>query len=152
MHLAQLNIAKAKVSLEEPLMKDFVDNLDPVNTTAEKSEGFIWRLQDESGDATSIHLFDDPLIITNMSVWADTESLKKFMFMTHHLEFLQRKEEWFDKLSSANQVLWWVPKGHIPSLEEGKSRLLHLEQHGESSYAFTFRSKFTPHDLEQAIS
>ena len=46
MHLAQLNIAKAKAPLDSPLLQDFVDNLDRINGIAEQSAGFIWRLQD----------------------------------------------------------------------------------------------------------
>ncbi len=53
MYLAQLNIAKAKAPMEDPLLKEFVDNLEPINQLAEQSPGFIWRLQDESGAATS---------------------------------------------------------------------------------------------------
>ncbi len=59
MHLAQLNIAKAKYSLEAPEIKEFVDNLKLINALAESSCGFIWRLKDESGDATAIQAFSD---------------------------------------------------------------------------------------------
>ena len=147
MHLAQLNIAKAKASLEDPLMKEFMDNLDPINAIADASLGFIWRLQDEEGDATSIQAFDDPNMILNMSVWESIEALKDFLFKTHHLGFLKRKEEWFEKLSEANHVLWWIPIGHEPSVEEAKERLLHLQTNGESAFAFTFRSNFNYSDL-----
>ena len=140
-NLAQINIAKAKTDLDSVLMREFVGNLEPVNALADNSPGFVWRLQDDSGDATSIQLFDDPLIIINMSVWQDIQSLKDFMFKTHHLEFLQRKDEWFNKLAEANHAMWFVQPGHIPSVEEGKQRLFHLRENGESEYAFTFRSK-----------
>ena len=140
MHLAQLNIAKAKAPLDDPLMQEFMDNLDPINAIAESSSGFIWRLKDESGDATSIQVFDDPSLIVNMSVWESIESLKDFMFKTHHLDFLKRKNEWFEKIAEANHVLWWVPAGHEPNVIEAKERLLHLREQGESDHAFTFRS------------
>ena len=83
MHLAQLNIARAKYSLDAPEIKDFVDNLDVVNATAEQSEGFVWRLKDESGDATSIQAFDDASLLINMSVWTSPDSLKDFMVRAH---------------------------------------------------------------------
>ena len=148
MHLAQLNIAKAKASLDDPLMKEFMDNLDPINAIADASQGFIWRLQDEEGDATSIQAFDDPNMIVNMSVWESIEALKDFLFKTHHLEFLKRKEEWFEKLSEANHVMWWIPIEHEPSVEEAKERLLYLKVNGESPYSFTFRSNFNYADLD----
>lgn len=143
MYLAQLNIAKAKYALDAPEIKEFVDNLDVVNTIAEQSEGFIWRLQDESGDATSILVFDDPDLLINMSVWKDADALKNFMFRTHHRDFMRRKSEWFEKLSQDSYVLWWVPKGVTPSVEEAIERLLHLRENGDTPYAFTFKSNFS---------
>ena len=139
MQLAQLNIARTKAAMDEPLMKEFVDNLAPINAIAESSQGFVWRLQDESGDATSIQAFDDPSLIVNMSVWESVEALKGFIFKTHHIDFLKRKSEWFDRLEQANYVLWWVPEGYRPDVEEGKERLMHLRKHGESAYAFSFK-------------
>ncbi|MEL7478049.1 MAG: DUF3291 domain-containing protein [Pseudomonadota bacterium] len=147
MHLAQLNIARAKYPLDAPEIKDFVDNLDVVNATAEQSEGFVWRLKDESGDATSIQAFDDPSLLINMSVWTCPDSLKDFMFRTHHRDFMRRKGEWFEKLNEDSYVLWWIEEGHIPTTEEAKARLQHLREHGDSPYAFTFKANFTPDDL-----
>ena len=85
MHLAQLNIGKVRFNLESPEMADFVNNLDPINAIAEQSPGFIWRLKDESGDANNIEVENNPDIIVNMSVWESVESLKNFMFKTHHM-------------------------------------------------------------------
>ena len=142
MQLAQLNIAHAKYSMDATEIKDFVDNLELVNRIAEASEGFVWRLQDESGDATNIKLFDDPNMIINLSVWQSVESLKHFMFKTHHRDFMRRKSEWFYALSEASYVLWWIEDGHIPSPQEGLERLQHLRENGESPYAFSFKLKF----------
>lgn len=141
MHIAQLNIARARQELDQPLMKEFVDNLEPINGIADASPGFVWRLQDESGDATSIQLFDDPLVIVNMSVWESIGALKNFLFKTHHLEFLKRREEWFEKLDVSSHVLWRIEPGHIPGLEEARSRLEQLRTNGESGHAFSFRGK-----------
>jgi len=147
MHLAQLNIAKAKYSLEAPEIKEFVDNLEPVNKLAESSSGFIWRLQDESGDATSITAFSDPDIIVNMSVWDSIESLKNFMFRTHHRDFLRRKKEWFHQIPDDSYVLWWVPKNHIPTLQEAVEKLEFLRRNGDTPYAFTFKSNFSAQEF-----
>lgn len=142
MKLAQLNIAKARYPLDSLELKDFVDNLDSINRLAERSDGFIWRLKDDSGDATSIKAFSDPDMLVNMSVWESVEALKDFMFRTHHRDFMRRKSEWFYPLAEDTYVLWWVPDGYIPTVEEAKSRLLYLRQHADSPHAFTFRRPF----------
>lgn len=142
MNLAQLNIAKAKYPLDAPEIKEFVDNLEPINQLAERSEGFVWRLKDDSGDATSMSVFTDPNLIVNMSMWSSVDALKHFMFKTHHKDFLSRKKQWFDDMAEHNYVLWWVPVDHIPSIEEAEEKLLHLRQYGETVQAFTFKKTF----------
>ncbi|MCX2789260.1 MULTISPECIES: DUF3291 domain-containing protein [Vibrio] len=147
MKLAQLNIALSKYPLDAPEIKDFVDNLDLVNGIAEQSEGFVWRLKDESGDATSIKLFDDPNMIINMSVWDNVDVLKNFMFRTHHRDFMRRKNEWFHRLVEDTYVLWWIEDNHIPTAEEALARLQYLCENGDTPYAFTFKANFTSNDL-----
>ena len=128
MKLAQINIALAKYPLDAPEIKEFVDNLELVNGIAESSEGFVWRLKDESGDATNIQAFDDPNMIVNMSVWDSVDSLKNFMFRTHHRDFMRRKGDWFHRLPEDTYVLWWIEEDHIPTLEEAIERLEHLRE------------------------
>ncbi|MEZ8412904.1 DUF3291 domain-containing protein [Vibrio splendidus] len=143
MKLAQLNIAQAKHPLDAPEIKEFVDNLELVNGIAESSEGFVWRLKDESGDATNIQAFEDPNMIVNMSVWDSVDSLKNFMFRTHHRDFMRRKGDWFHRLPEDTYVLWWIEEDHIPTLEEAIERLEHLREIGDTPYAFTFKTNFT---------
>ena len=143
MKLAQLNIALAKYPLDAPEIKEFVDNLELVNGIAESSEGFVWRLKDESGDATNIQAFDDPNMIVNMSVWDSVDSLKNFMFRTHHRDFMRRKGDWFHRLPEDTYVLWWIEADHIPTLDEAIERLEHLREIGDTPYAFTFKTNFT---------
>ncbi|EAP96380.1 MULTISPECIES: DUF3291 domain-containing protein [Vibrio] len=143
MKLAQLNIALAKYPLDAPEIKEFVDNLELVNGIAESSEGFVWRLKDESGDATNIQAFDDPNMIVNMSVWDSVDSLKNFMFRTHHRDFMRRKGDWFHRLPEDTYVLWWIEEDDIPTLEEAIERLEHLREVGDTPYAFTFKTNFT---------
>ncbi|MYM58338.1 DUF3291 domain-containing protein [Vibrio sp. OCN044] len=147
MKLAQLNIAHAKYPLDHPSIKDFIDNLEIVNAIAEQSEGFIWRLKDDSGDATSIQLFDDPNIIVNMSVWETADSLKDFMFRTIHRDFMRRKKEWFHQVAEDTYVLWWIEDGYIPTPQEAIERLDHLRTNGDTPFAFTFKTNFTAADL-----
>lgn len=143
MHLAQLNIAHAIAPMDSPIMADFVNNTDRINALAEKSPGFIWRLTDDQGEnAYSIQVFDDPAMLTNMSVWKDRESLFNYVYSTDHVEIFKRKKEWFSKLKGMHMVLWYIEEGHIPTLAEGKERLEFLQKHGETEYAFTFKSKY----------
>ena len=137
-HLAQMNIAKARDAMDSETMRGFVERLDEINELADRSPGFVWRLQTEAGDATAIRAFDDPDLIVNMSVWEDIESLKQYVYRSVHVDLIRDREAWFHKTPGAHQVLWWVPQGHRPSVEEGKNRLLHLQEHGPSDKAFTF--------------
>lgn len=69
-YLAQVNVARFKASLTDPLMKEFVDFLEPVNKFAEESPGFIWRLKDEQGRSASYieTPFKDEMMAVNISV------------------------------------------------------------------------------------
>ncbi|MFE8966619.1 DUF3291 domain-containing protein [Streptomyces albogriseolus] len=142
--LAQVNIARLKAPLDTPLLKDFVDNLDPVNADADAADGFVWRLQSDDGDATAISVFGDPWLIINMSVWRDQDALTAFMYRGRHREMLSRRREWFERVEEAMTTLWWVPAGHRPSVAEAENRLLRLRAHGPTPYAFTLRASFPP--------
>jgi hypothetical protein len=147
-HLAQLNIALPRAPLEDALLADFVAQLDPVNAIADASPGFIWRLQTEDGNATGIRAFGDDRLIINMSVWESLEALRAFVYSSDgHKRVLRRRREWFEHMAEAFLVLWWVPVGHIPSLDEAEERLDHLRAHGPTPHAFNFRQSF---DLSRA--
>lgn len=142
LHLAQMNIAQAKDSMESEIMRGFAKRLDEINALADKSPGFVWRLQTEDGDATSIQAFEDPMLIVNMSVWEDFESLKKYVYRSAHVELIRDRDAWFNKIKRVHQTLWWTPAGHVPSVGEGKERLALLQEQGPSSEAFTFAKPF----------
>ena len=139
MQLAQLNIGRAAAPLDSEQLRDFMENLDPINALAEASPGFVWRLQTEDGNATAIKAWDDPLMILNMSVWESVESLADFVYRSAHTDFLRRRREFFEKPVEAIQVLWWVEDGHRPTVAEALARLDHLRAHGPTEHAFTFR-------------
>lgn len=141
-HLAQVNIGIAKGEMDSEMMKVFADNLDPINAIAESSAGFVWRLKDDAGNATDIAFSGNPKELVNMSVWESVETLKHFMFKTHHIDFLKRKKEWFETPTQANYVLWWVPVGHIPTIEEAKQKLDLIRQNSETTEAFSFKKVF----------
>ncbi len=140
--LAQVNIARLKAPLDSPLLKDFVDGLDPVNAVADAADGFVWRLKSDGGDATDISVFGDKWLIINMSVWRDLPSLTSFMYTGLHRELLARRREWFEKADEAMAALWWVPAGHEPTVAEAEERLLHLREHGPTQHAFSLRTTF----------
>ena len=135
-HLAQLNIGRIRYETDDPRMADFMNNLERVNAIAERSPGFVWRYKDDSGNATSTRPFADPRMLVNMSVWESVEALEKFAWQTVHTRFYARKHEWFEKLDGAYFVLWHVPVGHRPSVQEAIERLEHLKAHGPSEHAF----------------
>jgi Domain of unknown function (DUF3291) len=135
-HLAELNIGRFKHATDDPRMAEFMDNLDRVNAIAERSDGFIWRLKDETGNATGIRPFADPDMAVNMSVWRDAESLERYVWNTVHKQFYRKRAEWFSLMEKQHFAMWWVDEGHLPSLEEAKARLEHLNEHGDSDFAF----------------
>lgn len=142
-YIAEINIAKMKgVDINDPIMKEFVDNLDVVNGIAEKSQGFVWRLKDESNNATSLNPYDDEQILINVSVWENIKSLETFMYKTFHSEFLKRRKEWFMQFGTAHTALWWIPVGHVPTLEEAVAKLDHLQKHGPSPDVFSLKHTF----------
>lgn len=143
--LAQMNVAVMKAPLESPVMADFVDNLDRINALAEQSPGFIWRLQTDGGNATGLRPLGDDVIV-NMSVWRDLEALAGYVYRSPHVGIMRRRREWFERMQDAHQVLWWVPAGHRPLIEEGVGRLGALRRHGPTGSAFTFRRAFPAPD------
>lgn len=146
-HLAQANIARMLAPVDSETMSGFVALLDEINTLGENAPGFVWRLKDESGDATSIKVYDDDMIIINMSVWQTAAALYQFTYYSDHAAAYRRRREWFEKLSRPVFGLWWIPAGHTPTPDEAKARLEHLERHGASPYVFTFKERYTPADM-----
>jgi hypothetical protein len=147
-NLAQINIGRMLAPLDSPVMEGFVRQLDPINALAESSAGFVWRLQDDSGNATDIAYNDDPMIIVNMSVWESVEALQQFVYKSRHIGVFRDRSKWFEKSNQANYALWWVPEGHFPTVAEGRERLEHYRRHGATPYAFWFSQLFpaTEHD------
>jgi hypothetical protein len=138
MHIAELNIGRLKHPIDDPRMADFVDNLARVNAMADRMPGFVWRLVGDgsNGGALELRPYPDPMMAVNMSVWETVEQLEQYVWKTVHQRFYNRKAEWFEKMSKHYFVMWFVEEGHIPTLDEAKERLEHLEAHGNSDHAF----------------
>ena len=143
--LAQLNIARMVAPIDSPILADFVANLDRINALAERSPGFVWRLQTVGGDATAISHFGENMLV-NMSVWASVQALHRYAYKSAHTNIMRRRKEWFEKMREVYSVLWWIRAGHQPSLVEAQAKLEHLRAHGPSAQAFTFRKPFPAPD------
>jgi hypothetical protein len=144
-HIAQVNIGRVKAPVEDPIMAGFMARLDEINALAEGSPGFVWRLQTDAGNATYFRPYpDDDSVLINMSVWETIESLRHYVYKTAHAELLRQREAWFEKFSGTYMVLWWVPVGHRPGMDEATQRLAHLEKHGPTQFAFRFKKTFEP--------
>jgi hypothetical protein len=147
--LAQLNIATLKAPLDSPELRDFVDNLDRINALAENTPGFVWRLVGDGNDATSLRPLGDNVIV-NMSVWQDVTALLAYVYNSAHTAIMRRRREWFTRMAEMHMVLWWVPAGHVPTVEEAVAKLMHLRQHGPTPEAFTFGEAFSAPDASAA--
>ena len=139
-HLAEVNVATAVDDLESARLADFVAALDRVNNVAERSPGFVWRLKDDSGSSIDIHASDNPRYIVNLSVWETPEHLEQFVWNTIHKRVYQKRSKWFEAPKTAHFVMWWVPIGHEPTVEEALERLQELNAHGPGERAFGWES------------
>lgn len=144
MQLAQLNLADAIADMESSIMADFVNNTDRINALAAKHLGYVWSLEErpESEKENRVAIFGKESLLVNMTIWENRETLFDFVYKTAHKDIMIRKKEWFTKMPKIHMVLWYVPDGHQPTISEGKERLDHLRKHGESEYAFSFKSNF----------
>ncbi len=149
-HIAQINIAKMRGSLESPIMEGFVARLDEINALADQSPGFVWRLETEEGDATAVQAFDNPLMLVNISVWEGIEALHAFIYKSTHLQLLQGKKSWFKKSVKPHLALWWIAAGHMPSEIEARTRLELLQDQGPGPNAFTFSQRYPAPSTERA--
>jgi hypothetical protein len=148
-HIAQINVARLIAPIDNPKILDFVANLDQINSIAESYKGFVWRLKDDSGNATSMKIFEDPLIIVNMSVWETIEDLFDYTYSSDHIDVFRRRGEWFEKHESQHLALWWIPSNSTPSAEDGKEKLQYINDHGPTPFAFTFKKRFTIEAMKQ---
>jgi hypothetical protein len=149
-HIAQINIGRAKGPVEDPMMAGFMTRLDDLNALADRSPGFVWRLQTLEGNATYFRPYEhDDRILLNMSVWETIDALRHYVYKTAHAEMLRHREEWFERFAGIYLALWWVPVGHIPGIDEAKKRLAHLDQYGPTQFAFTFQTMVQPDEQFQ---
>jgi hypothetical protein len=150
-HLAQVNIGRLRAPIGDPIMEGFRTQLAPINALADRSPGFVWRLQTDEGNATAIQPYaDDNQMAINMSVWESLESLRKFVYQTAHVGPLRDRKQWFEPIDGPILALWWIAAGHTPTVAEALERLATLKARGPSPEAFTFRQPFPAPDDEQS--
>ncbi len=143
-HLAQANIARPVAPLDDPLMADFVAQLDAINAAADRSPGFVWRFQADSTDTTVFEVFENDRLLFNMSVWESIEALHHYVYESDHLGPLRSRRQWFEPAQGPALVMWWVPAGALPSVQDAKARIVLLSALGSTAEAFTFREPFPP--------
>jgi hypothetical protein len=150
-HIAQVNVARLRAPLDSEELADFVASLAPVNASADGASGFVWRLQAEDGNSTSIRAFEWDLaesagVIVNMSVWETIEQLSAWVHGSMHRSVLLQRGKWFERVAEATTALWWIREGHEPTISEAESRVRELRELGPTQSAFTFRNTFAPPD------
>ena len=156
-YLAQANVAHMLYPLDDPRMAEFVALLDHINMVAEQSPGFVWRLKDGEGPSSYLRIYDDPLILFNLTVWESIDALKAYAFRSEHGSVFRRRREWFADFGAPPFAMWWIRAGTLPSPAEGKARLAHLEEHGPTELAFAWRQPWparlaTPELLAEKVA
>jgi hypothetical protein len=144
-HIAQLNIGRALAAMDDPVMREFIDNLAAINALGEATPGFVWRLQTEEGNATALSFREGYAL--NLTVWESIDALYQFTYFSQHVDFFRRRAEWFHKLDTPVTVLWWIPAGHIPTIAESDQKLGLLEANGPTPLAFTFKQRYTVEEM-----
>ncbi len=145
-HLSHLNIGRARAPLSDPIMAEFVAKLDEINNLAYQSPGFVWHLKIDIHNPDDLAMYGEPGMVFNLSVWESMEALYSYVYRSHHAQMMKLRKEWFAEMEGPNYVLWWLPAGEIPSLEEAKSRIAYLAAHGPTAQAFTFKESFPSPD------
>lgn len=144
--IAQLNVGRAVAPLDDVRLTGFVGRLDEINALAERSPGFIWRLQGENGNNTALKVSADELFIVNLSLWESIEHLHAFTYASGHKTVFARRFDWFERRDGPNHVMWWLPRGRIPDVTDALRRLERLAELGPTPEAFTFKERFPPPD------
>jgi hypothetical protein len=139
--IAHFNAARLLHPPGDHRVAGFVDNVSKVNAIAERSEGFVWRLADESSQVAVADYQGqdgDPCVAFSMSVWETIGNFEQFVQKTVHGAFLKRRAEWFAPWNGPNYVIWDYDGDGPIATEEGWERLRHLAAHGPTAHAYDF--------------
>jgi hypothetical protein len=150
-HLAQVNVAWMHGAIDEPAMSGLAGRIEELNTLAEQSEGFVWRIPTSDVTFEALEPFNADFpgfrrdrLFYNMSVWKSLEDLRAYTFGSLHAEMLNDRRQWVERVEGAAVALWWIPIGTRPTIEESAERLRSVRNLGATAYAFTMRKPFPP--------
>ncbi|MEO1677373.1 MAG: DUF3291 domain-containing protein [Pseudomonadota bacterium] len=138
-HLAELNVGRLMAEPGDPRVADFMAALDRINGLGKRSPGFVWMMEGsgEPGTGnTETKIDGDPCYVSNLTVWEDVPTLEAFVWKTVHRQFYARRHDWFEVMGKQHFVMWWVPQGHRPGIDEALERLDDLRRNGPSPRAF----------------
>jgi hypothetical protein len=107
-----MNYARLKAPLDDPSMDEFFRSLGPINALAKSTPGYVWSLDldDEELEQQRSQvdvLRNDDLMMPQLSLWEDVESVQHFAFKSGHAMYLKRKREWFTSPTCPYTVCWW---------------------------------------------
>ncbi len=145
-NLVHVNIGRLRAPLDDPSMAGFADNLEHINALGWRQLGFVQHLM-EAGSSPRFHVFDDPNIVMNLTVWQSIEALHAFTYRSEHVEFYKQRRDWFEPVDDPTMALGWIPIGHEPTPEEAKDRLALLAERGPTPLAFTFITRFSVKEM-----
>jgi hypothetical protein len=154
--LAHVNIARLQLPLADPQMHDLTKAIDRINALAETSHGFVWRLPGDETTRDALSLFSSYVIgfdverfFLTLSVWDTIADLHAFVYHSEHLKFLRLARRWTEPLGRPHVALWWLPRGHLPTIADSRDRLTNVFDRGASTQAFTFQTTFPPSNRRQ---
>ena len=133
-HLVQANVSRLRFPRDDPRSAEVVAATDRVNRLADRAPGFVWRRR--------THLDDHHIV--NVSVWTSYPLLHRFTYRSAHNHYVRRQRQWFEPVAQPSTVLWWVPAGTTPTVEDALTRLRHLRTYGPGPSAFSLRTRFDP--------
>lgn len=139
MHLAELNVGRLLAPPDDPRVGEFMAALDRVNGLGKRMPGFVWMMEGSGAPGTGnteTAIGGDPRFVSNLTVWESVQTLEAFVWNTVHRQFYERRADWFSVLGSMHFVMWWVPEGHRPTLDEALEKLALREARGDSADAF----------------
>lgn len=139
--VAHMNWGILRAAWGDPLVAGFTDAVGRVNAVAERTPGYVWRMQNEQMDAEAALMADlgpaDRLAAT-LSVWESAGALMHFVQKTLHGAFLKRRAEWFEPLDGPSYVIWPIASGHRPDVAEALIARDKMARSGATAEAFDF--------------
>jgi heme-degrading monooxygenase HmoA len=140
--LAQFNLARLAIEVDDPVLQSFFDAVAPVEAQAETTNGYLWRDQ-YFGQLLQPGPFADDELAT-MTMWTSVESLRGFTYSGAHREAFLARRSWFVKPKPPSMVLWWLPAGTRPTPDNALQKLAALAADGPTPAAFSFAQTFPP--------